>query len=208
MPDPGIRSVAFLAVLAMALLVGWLSGDRRQIGQAPAAGPDRAHPLGRRGRDSGPVACRAGRRADRPGRRLGTGGRRQQQERADGRFVPGSASCRPTTPPDSEVRCAGRRRRAPVALISAQEAVAAIKSRHAGACGDGCTPLRITGGSLDHRPDRDEPRICNRADMGPHGGRHGGHRDASRPSSTRSPSSCLPGTPTTRRSASPSTRPA
>ena len=79
------RSVAVLAGRCRRVRRGRVSGHCRRSGQAPGAGPGRAHPMGRRGRRGGrPIAGRSRGRAGRAGRRLGAGSRRQQQAGAHG----------------------------------------------------------------------------------------------------------------------------
>ena len=65
-------------------------------------------------------------------------------------LVEADASLPATTPPDGEVRWQDGTT-APVALISAQQAVAAIKAGTSEPCGD-CTPLRITAARLTTGP--------------------------------------------------------
>ena len=66
-------------------------------------------------------------------------------------LVEADASLPATTPPDGEVRWQDGTT-APVALISARQAVAAINAGSPEPCGDDCTPLRVTGARLTTGP--------------------------------------------------------
>jgi hypothetical protein len=66
-------------------------------------------------------------------------------------LVEADAGLPAATPPDGEVRWPDGTT-APVALISAEQAVAAIKAGTSEPCGDDCTPLRITGARLTTGP--------------------------------------------------------
>ena len=66
-------------------------------------------------------------------------------------LVEADANLPVATPPDGEVRWQDGTT-APVALISARQAVAAINAGSPEPCGDDCTPLRVTGARLTTGP--------------------------------------------------------
>ena len=66
-------------------------------------------------------------------------------------LIEAEATLSAATPPDGEVRWQDGTT-APVALISAQQAVAAIKAATSEPCGDDCTPLRIAAARLTTGP--------------------------------------------------------
>ena len=145
------RPVALLAVVAMALLLAGCLGtgdDSAKLQQrarialtrwadaVAAAGPS---PVVLVGELTGQVGIWEEAVGDNNKRALMAG------------LVEADANLPVATPPDGEVRWQDGTT-APVALISARQAVAAINAGSPEPCGDDCTPLRITGARLTTGP--------------------------------------------------------
>jgi len=145
------RPVALLAVVAMALLLAGCLGtgdDSAKLQQqarialtrwadaVAAAGPS---PVVLVGELTGQVGIWEEDVGDNNKRALMAG------------LVEADANLPVATPPDGEVRWQDGTT-APVALISARQAVAAINAGSPEPCGDDCTPLRITGARLTTGP--------------------------------------------------------